>query len=368
MEYSNDENNNIRRAIMSVIVFFDMFDYPLTSFEIWKFLPMKCELAEVIKIFDKINNVNPPTLFAKGGYEKEMLIPQPSLRKGATKNGLYFLAGREDIVDLRMKRYNIADRKFKRAILIGRIFKIVPWIKMIAVGNIMGSNNLKDDSDIDLFIISQKNRIWLTRFFCVLITKILGIRPTAVDARDKICLSFFVDEEAMDLNRLMLYATAAKSPRGDFAGADDFAGVEDKVNPPTPFAKGGNYDIYFIYWLANLTPIYNIDNYYEKLIAANLWLIEYLPNWEPIIAADRRSAGKKWSKYYYNLIEALFGGWETFYKRIQMKILPAEIKNKMNSGSDVIVNDHRLKLHTNDRRECYRKSFIEKMNQLMIKL
>jgi hypothetical protein len=374
-----DMTNNLEEAILMVIVFFDMFDYPLTSFEIWKFLNVKCELYDVLEVLVEIkninfNNVNTPTLLAKRGQQK---------------NGFYFLAGREEIADLRVKRYNIADRKFKRAILIGRVFKIIPWIKMLAVGNIMGSNNSKDESDIDLFIISQKNRVWITRFFCVSIIKIFGIRPTTNNVRDKICLSFFVDEAALDLSGLMLDANSAQrlpsrqaGTRKDFAGAEQTApshpmpvvraselhedDIPVRTNPLLNAEASGGLtlpaDIYFIYWLANLTPIHNIDDIYEKLIAANPWLRECLPNWEPIIPADKRSVGKNLSGFYYDLVEMLFGGLEKFFRNWQIKILPAGIKDKMNLGTDVIVNEHVLKMHTKDRRGYYRRIYEEKLS------
>ncbi|MBI4779505.1 hypothetical protein HY797_03590, partial [Candidatus Falkowbacteria bacterium] len=154
----NDEIENssdLREAIIKVIAFFDMFDYALTDVEIWRMLDIKCELSEVMAELEKDSG------------------------RTANKHGFYFLAGQEKNIEERLSRYSFTDRKFKRAVLVSKIFRFIPWIKMIAIGNLLGAHNLKDSSDIDFFIIAEDKRIWLTRFFCAGIAKFLGIRPQA---------------------------------------------------------------------------------------------------------------------------------------------------------------------------------------------
>lgn len=315
----------IKEAIIKVVAFFDMFDYVLTDVEIWRMLSIKCDLTKVIGVLEK--------LFLAGGMVEN-------------KNGFYFLAGREKNIRVRLSRYNFTDRKFKRAILVAKIFRFVPWIKMIAVGNLLGAHNLKDSSDIDFFIIAEDKRIWLTRFFCTGIIKFLGLRPQADNSRDKICLSFYASEKAMDLKCLML---------------------NNKK-------EAGDMDIYFIYWLAGLTPIFGNNGAYNKFINANLWLKEYLPNWpsfaeasagkQPRAWSKRRDASDPLSEFYHDLISLFLGGLEPQFKAWQLKLLPPQLKNLMNQDSRVVINDNILKLHVNDRREKYREKYLEKIGQL----
>jgi 8-oxo-dGTP pyrophosphatase MutT (NUDIX family) len=293
------KENIIRKAIVRAVAFFDLFDYPLTAFEIWKYCSAKCELLEIT---DEVGK----------SFLQE-------------KSGFYFLPGREEIVEVRKKRYNYSLRKLKRARLIAKIFKIIPWIKMIAAGNIIGSFNLKDGSDIDLFIITKKNKIWLTRFFCVLITKVLNLRPTQKNSRDKVCLSFFIDEDDLNLDKLML--------------------------------KNKTDDIYFIYWLAGLVPIFNRDEIFVKLIFANSWLNNCLPNWQAGIFSDKLSAGKPWPKFCQQIINFAFGWLKDITKKIQLKKLPQNLKELMNKDTRVVINDNILKLHALDRRAEYQNLF-----------
>ena len=301
--------NKLQEAILKAVAFFDMFDYPLTPFEIWTFCGVKCGLDEILEVLNENN------------------LPLE------TKYGFYFLNNRSEIVDIRQRRYNYANRKFKRALKIARLFKIIPWIKMIAVGNSIGANNLRDDSDIDFFIITEAKRIWVTRWFCVGLAKLLNLRPQPQKKRDTICLSFYITSDNLELKKLMLAA-------GDIG------------------------DIYFIYWLANLVPIYNKDNAYLKLINANDWLKEYLPNWQPHHSGRTRDVGSPFSEFYRDFIDMIIGGADSLLKKIQLRIMPYVLRKQMNIDTRVVINDKILKLYVNDRREEFQGKYVLKLREI----
>jgi hypothetical protein len=302
MEDKMNNNSNLKGAIVKAVAFFDLFDYPLTLNEILRNLSVKCELEQVMQALE--NGIN----------------------QIASADGFYFLAGRNRIIEERLKRYNFTDRKFKRALIAAKIFKFVPWIKLIAVGNLMGAQNLKDNGDIDLFIITEAKRIWLTRFFCVGAIKFLGWRPRADNSRDKICLSFFAGEDKIDFDYLRL-----------------------------------EKDIYFIYWLAGLTPIYDAGGIYKKLIDANPWLKNELPNWRPLEPSTQRLVKSRQLGFYNDFIDIFVGGLEPQFKAWQIKIMPPVLKNLINQDSRVVANDNIIKLHANDRREDYREKYEKKI-------
>jgi len=354
---ANDyEIGKIKEATQEVVAFFDLFDYPLTSYEIWQYLNVKCELSEVMEVLEPLLNSPLGPSYASS-YAEAMADKKASEdKKGGelsevikSKNGFYFLKGREKIIKTRLKRYNYTDQKMKRALRVTRLFKVIPWIKMAAVGNIIGAHNLKNVSDIDLFIISEKNRIWITRFFCVLITKLLGLRPKAGREQNKICLSFFISEEGMDLRGLMLKEHFNKQRDCDIASSANAEGAlrNDTIKK----------DIYFIYWLAGLVIIYDSNKVYEKFIRVNSWIKESLPNWQPAGLHYRRNAGKGRSRFYRDTVDMLIGGLESNLKKYQLRKMPLELKGIMNKDTRVVVNDKVLKLHVKDRRGEYLNKF-----------
>ncbi len=304
------DREELKAAIIKTIAFFDLFDYPLAESELWRYCGVECGLED---LKSALNN---------GG-----------VFGGAIElfGGFYFLAGRKKIVEIREERRNCAERKIKKAARLSKLFKLIPWIKMIAVGNMIGADNLKDESDIDLFIIAEPERIWLVRFFCAGMAKLLGQRPRKDKTRDKICLSFFISEEAMNLESLML---------------------------------GGGNDIYFIYWLAGLKFVYNRAGTYEKFAEANGWIKEHLPNWRVENDIKNNLPQRTCCALFNpcrNVLNLLFNRLERKVKKLQLELLPADLKNLMNKDTRVVINDKILKLHSNDRREEYRSKWEERL-------
>lgn len=295
-------NHKTQKAIKETVAFFDLFDYPLTPSEVYKYCFLESDLAKVEKELASMKTC---------GFINE-------------KDNFYFLPKRDKIIGTRQRRKLHAKRKYTKAGLIVKIFKFIPWIKMIAIGNIIGEDNLKDNSDIDFFIVTKKKRIWLTRLFCNFVTQSFGLRPKEKNMRDKICLSFFVSEEEMNLEKLML---------------------ED------------GQDFYFIYWMSGLKLIYDKDETWEKFKKANSWIYECLPN----LGQDRKRLKEySFDWFWCNFKKAVgltFDRLDTIAGKFQIKILPKQIKEKMNKGTEVIINEKILKMHVNDRRAEYKNKF-----------
>ena len=214
-DYAPDNAPEMKKAIIGVIAFFDLFDYPLTVYEIRERLGRQMALAELADFLDRL--VVPPAAVL------------------AEKNGFYFLSGREDIVTVRQKRHNYGARKIKIARRFTRIFSFLPFVRLVALANSIGQYNLRDGSDIDFFIVSSPRRVWLTRLYCTGLAKLLNRRPRVGSKRDTICLSFYAAADHLCLDDLRLE---------------------------------GN-DPYFDYWRRSLLVLYNRNDTYKKFLQAN---------------------------------------------------------------------------------------------------
>ena len=325
---------------MEVIAFFDLFDYPATAIELWRYGSAACALPEIIAAADGL---------ARSGRLE-------------TAAGFYFLPGRAETIATRLQRYNYTERKFKRALRAARLFKVIPWIRLIAVGNLIGADNLKDGSDIDLFIVTEPRRLWLARLAAVGLAEAMGWRPRPGAERDRICLSFFKSEDGLDLSGLKLPARESESALlnkvASFSlGAPPYRAADaaaERVPEETE-------DIYFDFWLAGLTPIYDAGGVYEKIIRANRWLFNRFPNWTAIEPTSRRRVPPRRSRFYRDAIDLFVGGLEPNVKKFQLKRMPEYLARPLNKDTRVTANDRIIKLHANDRREEYRTKYTEKL-------
>jgi len=51
--------------------------------------------------------------------------------------------------------------------------KWIPGLRMVGIGNSVSMNSASKNSDIDLFIVTDKNRMWLVRILVTLIFQVL---------------------------------------------------------------------------------------------------------------------------------------------------------------------------------------------------
>ncbi len=214
-------SSDLDRAILEIIVYFDLFSYPLTTLEISENLSSGAKIEEVRR-----------ALYGSTWLNSRL----------DTQNGMWFLKGREVCVIERQKRYRASKHKIDIVRRFVGFARFIPWIQRIFACNSLGFLNARQESDIDLFIVTRRGRIWSTRFFTVMLAKLFG-RPTPAHTKDALCLSFFAVEGA-NMKKAAL----------------------------------GQDDVYFRNWLMHLLPLYErkevkhagmgVGNFFERILRA----------------------------------------------------------------------------------------------------
>ncbi|MFA6296501.1 MAG: hypothetical protein WC663_04045 [Patescibacteria group bacterium] len=302
---------DLERAVLSAISYYDIFEYPLTSWEIFKWGYDRKQETENRKQKIKLSEIN--NILSNSEKIKNILCH---------KNGFYFLNGREEIVEIRRQRYLLAQKRWKKLQRITTILQVVPFIKMIAGCNNLLINNIKPESDIDVFVVVKSGRMWMTRFLLTSLVSLLGQWRHKDRISGKICLSFFVTDDNLNLEKI------AKKP----------------------------YDIYLNNWVLLAAPLLD-RNIYSKFMQENGWAknsmpnaLEYLP-----VGYERKIKKILFLDLIRNICEKILGGkigneLEKIFRKIQ-------IKKMRGKGLDVIISDKMLKFHEVDRRDQFREEF-----------
>ncbi len=210
-------------AIFRTLVYADIFDYPLTAKEVWKYLISE-EKVDFWAIQTELRRKN-ELIAHKGIY--------------------FFLKNRQKVVKIRKNRQKCSQKKLKIARRVAKWLKIIPWIKLVGVTGALAMENADKNDDIDLLIIAVKNRLWLTRLLTVFLVEFIAHRrrPGDTNVCNKICLNMFLDEAHL------------KVPKKE-------------------------QNLFTAHEIIQLKPIWDKNDAYKKFIMANLWVKKFLANWK----------------------------------------------------------------------------------------
>lgn len=168
--------------LLNTIRYFDLFDQPVTAVQLWQVQIGADRVQSLWEIQDEAGR-----LLAAGRVE--------------TLHGFYFLPQRQAIVRQWLRRHGLAQQKWKLTYRIVRWLQYVPFVQMIAMSGSLASGNTRSTSDLDLFVVVKRGRIWLARLGLLALVQLLGRRRRHWDrsAPDKICLNHYVTDQSLTI-------------------------------------------------------------------------------------------------------------------------------------------------------------------------
>ncbi len=282
----------LREAVYATVAWFDVFDQPVSAEEVHRYLwRRKATLAAV----------------------KKQLYSDPRIGKSFS---FFSLVGRTGQVVTRCRRQYHAGKLWRRVTRWRWLFRATPFLKYVAVGNTLAMGWPESDSDIDIFVVAKRNRLFTARFFLTLFTSLFRVRRHGDRIAGQFCLSFFVSESASDLSKLAL----------------------------------GKEDPYLAFWTATLVPVWSDSA--KDFYKANAWVKRYFPNlvWPDAKLINkhrglcRRLRESVLSGSFGNFIEARLKNWQL--RRTKNKYLISRIPEK----TAVVTSSTVLKFHETDRR------------------
>ena len=161
-----------------------------------------------------------------------------------SQDEFYFLPGRADIVEIHRQREARSHELLPYAIRYGRILGSLPFVRMVALTGSLAVLNLSKNSDFDYMLVTAKGRVWTARLFAV------ALNRTANLFGHTLCPNLIVSE------------TALQWPL---------------------------HDLYSARELVQMIPITGMD-VYNRLMRANEWAEDFLPNAHLSLRGERSSA------------------------------------------------------------------------------
>ncbi len=299
-------SSSLELKILEALVYFDIFSYPLTRLEIWQNLKIRAAYSEVCEALEKSE------------WLRKRIVSQ---------DGVWYLKKKTgNPVQERENRYRVSAVKLKKALRFARVIGFLPWIEAVYACNSLGFFHAKPESDIDLFIVTRPGRIWTSRFFAVLIAELIGFRPKDNRAKDGLCLSFFVTSQT----RMRTVAL-------------------------------GDNDTHYFYWMTKFLPLSVYAHAHERFWDVNQSVYALFPQMDMMRPAITYHRGLNSSVARVSHVRWFGNFIERAVRALQLRIMPAYLKDAVGKGTGVVINDEFLKFHDHDRREQFRQQYEQKL-------
>ena len=161
------------------MAYFDLFNYPLTSEDIRYFLDIDAGEGEI-------------------GKELAALIQEGYL----FRLGSYFsLRNDPALADKRLRGEEHADELLQIASRGARLLYQFPYVRGVCISGSLSKRCADENADIDYFIITKANRLWIARTFMHLFKKLTYLRGH----QHHYCMNYYVDEEALEIKEKNIF-------------------------------------------------------------------------------------------------------------------------------------------------------------------
>ncbi len=312
--------SDIRNSILATIVYYDILDFPLTMFEVHKYLINPERIREGPQRVPDSYGINPERLsgdffseiISLGQVAKELegLVADNLI---SSKNGFYFLSDRYDLYELRIDREKIAAQKWKKFLRIAKWFQAVPYLRAILASGSLAINNTDKESDFDVLSVVRSDRLYTCRIFLCLVASLFRARRTRSDivAPDKFCFNHYITDKNMNIKYESLYNAQA---------------------------------------YAYLKPVLVSDGIFNRFYAENVWLKKYIHNFIPEDKFILRSVipspvlvgiGRLGEFILNSPLGDKIEDWAKKYQQKRIKENPVTYE----SGGRVVFTDNELEFH-----------------------
>ena len=160
-------------AVLRTLLYFDLFEHPLTEKEIFNLLRSRQQSASEV-------------LRALGELCSDGILH--------AQDGFYFMPGKNASIQRRLKGEAHAAVALKTAMKFSRRIARFPFVRGIALSGSISKNFMDNQSDIDYFILTTPGRMWVARTLLVLYKKIF-----LLNSRKNFCVNYFLSEDNMEV-------------------------------------------------------------------------------------------------------------------------------------------------------------------------
>lgn len=165
------QNEEVVSTIRATLQYFHIFKHPLYLEEIHRFSPMDIPVNELYHAL------------------REMVITGAIYEY----DNFYMLEDNKELVNRRLEGKQRADALMDEAYRSASRIARFPFVESVCISGSLSKGYANEKSDIDLFIITKKNRLWICRTILHLFKKMTFLW----NAQHSFCMNYFIDESKL---------------------------------------------------------------------------------------------------------------------------------------------------------------------------
>jgi hypothetical protein len=163
---------------LKALIYSDIFSYPLTQHEIFE----RSEIESQDALQPALDEL------VQGGFV--YLI-----------NGFYVLRNDKDLIEKRLTANKKAKQYLRIAKWVTALIRHFPFVRGVMLSGSISKNYIDEQSDIDYFIITAPNRLWICRLFFIICQKLLFFNRCKF-----FCYNYMVDEQHLSIAHRTYYS------------------------------------------------------------------------------------------------------------------------------------------------------------------
>lgn len=164
---------------MKVLTYFDIFRYPLTAEEIRSYLDQSCNEIEFTTALQNLTTAGKVFRLDKFySLQNDLSLSARRINGNEKANSLLKIAER------------IAKTLYK-----------FPYVRAVGISGSLSKRFADEHADIDYFIITKSNRLWIARTLLHIFKK----NPFLKDRHRHYCMNYFVDEAELVIEEKNVY-------------------------------------------------------------------------------------------------------------------------------------------------------------------
>ena len=170
--------NGDHKAIIKLLLYYDIFDHPLTSEEIIMNCNLDGESAGQSGVLDEIT--------AKGFIYR--------------LDGYYSIRNDISLIEKRINGSKLANSFLSKAVKMARFISSFPFIRSVSLSGSLSKDYMDEKKDVDYFIIVKPERLWLARTILILFKRVF-----LLNSYKYFCLNYFIDDEHLEIEHKNIF-------------------------------------------------------------------------------------------------------------------------------------------------------------------